>query len=854
MNSTERPNTVLQNWKKDFKPSQLVWCASIIAYFILFSNLTIQLFNNILVIPFISTCPQSNFWVNVVFTVLLLSSIYHLAKQIWENRLLPSVRSILLSISVIFIYLVFFRFNKVYTFFWLWNFKGFFYIDILVLSVLFFVSSYKSYLPALYKETSFLSLIDDSPNNLKDDFLNRSSYAKELAKHINATVCEISFAISVVGEWGAGKTDFMLRLKDCLSKNEDNKIIDFNPWRVSKSEAIIEEFFKTLSTELKPFNKSIASKIKDYSKRILQTGKEMHYKLIDTIIDELIPEKSIEEQYQAINKSIKATGKRFIIFIDDVDRLSGKEVMEILRLIRNAASFSNTFFVVGIDQNYIVKVLSNTRDFANENEYLKKVFQLTITLPVYRKKVFNQNLEKYLLDEKMDGVDRSKISQGIKNVIYRNGQFSQFDIAFFESSSFFETLLDNVRDLKRFCNSFRISYEILKDHIDVSDLILLELIKTKSTLAYDLLRNKKILKTASFETRNIYSLDVDKYKKYFTEENADTEYIQAAIDYMLDNQNQNQGPRMFRQVRNFYLYFSQEIIGRLPISEFENIILKDFDQMHKAFFSWISENKGEELYELLQRREYFDDKNKFKNVISALLLLPMSDGRWQSLVGQLCYHNWKNNQSAYFEDSTEKQRNFYLELVKSKKIPYWSRAFVLSIFLYNINMRNTLKDNFFIRKEDLLNAIFDLFKQYISEKPSSFKEMISLYKMNSISENVHLLNIDSRATKIFRQYLINEKIAFESFTKNLIQYANHSERHFLTFEESLEIIFEDPNEYKILLTEKEFDSFELNHLRTIILRYFDDFYLKTGKTHFRLDSRADSDFIHDLLQRNLSQN
>ena len=259
------------------------------------------------------------------------------------------------------------------------------------------MQSYKSYENTLYKYESKFSLIEDNPSlESYTDAYNYSGYAKTIANHIISTSTKNSFGIAVIGEWGSGKSDFLLRLKENLVSSKENLILNFNPWRVNKSDAIIDEFFKSLSSTLRPYNRMIATKIKEYSTRILQNSKEAKHRLYDTIINEFITEESIDKNYDSINTAIQKTGKRIVVFIDDMDRLTGKEVMEVLRLVRNSANFANTFFIIGIDQNYIVNVLKTTNHFTNEQEYLKKIFQLVIALPKFKKEIFIDEIKKQL--------------------------------------------------------------------------------------------------------------------------------------------------------------------------------------------------------------------------------------------------------------------------------------------------------------------------------------------------------------------------------------------------------------------------------------------------------------------------
>ncbi len=60
-------------------------------------------------------------------------------------------------------------------------------------------------------------------------------------------------------------------------------------------------------------------------------------------------------------------------------------------------------------------------------------------------------------------------------------------------SSFLESMLQNIRDVKRFLNSFKLSFQSLKEFADVTDLMILELIKTRHVDVYQKLSNKSYL-------------------------------------------------------------------------------------------------------------------------------------------------------------------------------------------------------------------------------------------------------------------------------------------------------------------------------------------------------------------------
>ena len=64
-----------------------------------------------------------------------------------------------------------------------------------------------------------------------EDTLNRSSFAKNLAKTISQYSLQSSFTIGLYGEWGSGKTSLVNMVLEFAEEMDENTIIlRFNPW------------------------------------------------------------------------------------------------------------------------------------------------------------------------------------------------------------------------------------------------------------------------------------------------------------------------------------------------------------------------------------------------------------------------------------------------------------------------------------------------------------------------------------------------------------------------------------------------------------------------------------------------
>jgi predicted KAP-like P-loop ATPase len=333
----------------------------------------------------------------------------------------------------------------------------------------------------------------------KEDELNRSSYLKHLAKKIKTTFNDkSSFAIGIIGTWGSGKSSFLQVLEKELSKknvfdindyNEDlikylnsreNIIIKFIPWNSNSSENIVKDFFEIFGDELSKYNNPIKKKLSNYSDNLVKINENVITKTIKGTIDTFYSE-PLKAQQDDISDCIKKINKQIIVFIDDLDRLDKKEIIEVLRLIRNTANFANTVFIVAYDRAVVVSAI---KELTSENHefYLEKIFQLEIPLPKHRAYILREILIKQLAFIK-NKEDYEKIKSFINQAGRINQNFQNED--WLIKDELFGFYLQNIRDINRFTNSLLLSYEILKDRVEILDLFLIELLKTKFPLVYE---------------------------------------------------------------------------------------------------------------------------------------------------------------------------------------------------------------------------------------------------------------------------------------------------------------------------------------------------------------------------------
>lgn len=101
-------------------------------------------------------------------------------------------------------------------------------------------------------------------------------------------------------------------------------------------------------------------------------------------------ENLLEIKNKISNKLLGLPGK-FIVFIDDIDRLNKKEIKLLIQLIKAVFDFPNVIYILSFDKEIVADALSNEQSI-NGSQYLEKIIQLSLDIPEIEK----ENLYNYL--------------------------------------------------------------------------------------------------------------------------------------------------------------------------------------------------------------------------------------------------------------------------------------------------------------------------------------------------------------------------------------------------------------------------------------------------------------------------
>lgn len=301
-------------------------------------------------------------------------------------------------------------------------------------------------------------ILNDLPiTKPEEDILNRSSFAKELANIISNYNESSSLTLGLYGRWGSGKTSLLNMVFEYLKTDEKTIKMQFSPWMFTDEYQLMDQFFKQLleKTNTKDYAE-IWSKLRDifsyYADNFIAKKDGVLPLLMHLVLksaDNISAEKnSLDNIKQNIIKILGEKNLKLIISIDDIDRLSDKEIITVFKLVKSICDFPNTIYMLSFDYDTVVKALNNIQH-GDGRSYLEKVIQVPFEIPTAKKDnihdIFLSNLQSIIgrSDSKwLERKWRDLFSYGISHYI------------------------NSIRDVKRFSNLLEIKYKSCLDEYD----------------------------------------------------------------------------------------------------------------------------------------------------------------------------------------------------------------------------------------------------------------------------------------------------------------------------------------------------------------------------------------------------
>lgn len=321
----------------------------------------------------------------------------------------------------------------------------------------------------------------------KDDLFGHAPFAKSLADSICRYPGSDGLVLALYGPWGSGKSTVLSYVSHYLEQQpEGNRpvVVSFNPWWFSGQENLARAFlgqlqavlptksekFKKLGDLLGDFAEGVGGLI-DLSGMTGGAGSKIG-KLIGLLTKR--KPKDVPALKSEISKILRDAGKRILVVIDDIDRLTPEETRQLFTVIKALADFPNVVYLLAFDREVAAQAIEQQSGMPGER-YLEKIIQVPFELPPVDRVALRAALFKRLdeiLGDKPDGLfDQSYWTNAFHDGI--------------------DPLIQVPRDVVRFTNTLSVTYPAVRGEVNPVDFIALEALRVFLPGLYDVIRTNQ---------------------------------------------------------------------------------------------------------------------------------------------------------------------------------------------------------------------------------------------------------------------------------------------------------------------------------------------------------------------------
>lgn len=331
---------------------------------------------------------------------------------------------------------------------------------------------------------------------LENDRLNRRGFAEAAVAALERVSGEAGFVISIEGPWGSGKTSVLAMMEQLIRQKDQEKkpiFVHFNPWLVGGRNALLRQFFASISMALNLKDnaedaKMAAKALKNYSKvfdfigfipgaepfagpvrRVIAAAGEA----VGGVAEQ--KKRDLEGTKLRLEKALVKFDRKIYVFIDDIDRLYPDEVYEMVRIVKAVGELPNVGYVLALDPSYVSSALAGIK-VPQSTTFIDKVIQVRLPVPAISVKTRN-----YLLDQQLKTLPGKVFGRYFQN------QDDRFHSVYFHGV---RDLLEQPRDLARVFNTLSIIEPSLRGEVVFADILALACLMVKAPYLYNEMKHQ----------------------------------------------------------------------------------------------------------------------------------------------------------------------------------------------------------------------------------------------------------------------------------------------------------------------------------------------------------------------------
>lgn len=260
-----------------------------------------------------------------------------------------------------------------------------------------------------------LSYISDRPAEI--DTLGRHHFAKSLAHSLMSINAGDGLVVGIEGSWGTGKSTVIGFVKTQLTEfggsGKKPIIVDFNPWMVSNTGALVDALVTQIAASIHLDTKSPEKSIKAGQKLFGYIGLLKHLKYLKYVpaasfighaaediasmagtvgdgakdaqdslanMEKILPTFDLARRKAEVVEALRELDRPIVVIVDDLDRLPADEIRLTVQTIKAVADFPRTTYLLAYDREIVANALGNGNP-ATGLSYLEKIVQVAYPIP-----------------------------------------------------------------------------------------------------------------------------------------------------------------------------------------------------------------------------------------------------------------------------------------------------------------------------------------------------------------------------------------------------------------------------------------------------------------------------------------
>ena len=332
---------------------------------------------------------------------------------------------------------------------------------------------------------------DEPISSPSEDKFGIDPFAKTIAKCIEKLQKPVGSVVAIHGPWGSGKSSVINLIRVHLDEIDPNlKIVQFRCWLYRTEDAITVGFFRELYAGLSPsLSKGSRSRksLRKLGAHVAVAGDLLGVvvgaatgsfwgkilKSTSRVLENYIKnDKSIESLQSDVAEALNDSKQRFLVVVDDIDRLSPDEALVIFRLIKSIGCLPYVAYLLAYDRERTERAVEE-RYPSEGSHYLEKIVQAGFELPEPSQAHLIAMLEANL------------------NQIF--GDIGSNDSGRADSL-FHEIVIPEIqtpRDVHRLANAVSVTYPAVAGEVDAADFLSIETLRLFRPALYQSVRTNK---------------------------------------------------------------------------------------------------------------------------------------------------------------------------------------------------------------------------------------------------------------------------------------------------------------------------------------------------------------------------